>query len=994
MSKIRKHNIVKIFIICLITFLNGQTNLNNKLIKDAAKKLGVSPSQIKKMIPKGSLGKGLENDFNKVELPKNIIDEKSIGEIKSSFKSDKSNIPILDKKILDDQVTKLDRTVESDSLIEKFNIKDKYFGYNVFEGDPELFQKSLEISTDGNYQIGPGDEIIIMLWGDTEFNRNYLVSKDGYLFIENVGQVFVNGLSIDKLESKLFKLLKKSYSSLDPASGNATTFFDVSLGAIVLRPVRVFILGELIQPGAYNVKSTTSLFNSLYYCNGPNLNGSLRSIKLIKGGTEVAEIDYYEYLLSGKKTNDVKLQRDDVVFIPPRGKTIELKGEIKRPSIYELKNTEMLYDLINIGGGLRISTYMKRAQIKRIVPPNERVSTDVDRTLIDVNLYDVMSKKIEVELVDGDEITFYSISDIIQNTVNVQGAVNMPGIYDIGDGLDIISLIDKANGLVGDIFLERVDVIRTNQDFSKTQITIDLQKALASDPAHNINLKSNDKITFYNSSTFGPKGSVSISGYVLNPATTILRRNLKVEDLIFFGGGFKNEKRLNELYLERADLFRVIDGNNKKIISFRLDSVLAGRGIAKKELIDGDEIKVYSKYEVMGVWPKIVKISGTVKHPGTYPLYENMRIKDLLRISGGFQDSVFVRRIFMNRADLYRKNLKTGQFYIEKFNLAKVLDTLNDKENFKLIPYDEVVIYSKSDFFEDDSVKIFGVIKPGIYQHKKNMTLGDLILESGGIDKKFSKVRVEISRIIDDPKAEKMLDVIYFDIKTVKIDKYSTNSQLRYKINENDIVRVRPYSVGTIEKTVTVSGEVNLPGIYPITHKDEKVSDILKRAGGLSDESYPLASKLVRDDDTVRVSFNKIMRNPRSKLNFVVFDNDEIIIESKPNIIRILGSVNSPGLYQFIPNQRFKGYLKMAGGLSPDASRSASYVKYPNGISKRLSYFSSPVVKDGSIIFIGTKEEVEPFNFTEWAGELTAIWADLSQAYLVLTLIVNQNSNQ
>ena len=459
-SKIKAILVITIFI-CLFSFLNGQIDLNDKKIRDAARKLGVSSSQIKKMIPKSGLEGAFDNSSSSKKSFKAQIDENSVQDIKKSFDADKSN----DIKANNDS-NLLEAQSKDSLLIEQIdNEVNKYFGYNVFKGNPELFQKSFDISADGNYLIGPGDEIIIMLWGDTELNSNYFVSKDGYLFIENVGQVFVNGLSLNQLETKLLKLLKKSYSSLDPSSGSATTFFDVSLGAAVLRPVRIFILGELDQPGAYSVKSTTSLFNSLYYCNGPNLNGSLRSIKLLQGGKDVAEIDYYDYLLSGKKTNDIKLQRDDVVFIPPRGKTIEVVGEIGRPAIYELKDVESLYDLINIGGGLKISTFMQRAQIKRIIPPNDRAFTGIDRTLIDVNLFDVMSQKINVEMVDGDRITFYSITDEVKNTVDVRGSVKRPGIYEIDKGLNITKLIEKANGLVGDAYLDRADIVRTNRDF-------------------------------------------------------------------------------------------------------------------------------------------------------------------------------------------------------------------------------------------------------------------------------------------------------------------------------------------------------------------------------------------------------------------------------------------------------------------------------------------------------------------------------------------------
>ena len=239
----------------------------------------------------------------------------------------------------------------------------EYFGYSIFENNPEIFQQSMEESVDPNYIIGPGDEVIIMLWGETEFNQNYIVSRDGYLFIDNVGQVFVNGLNVEKLEKKLFKLLKKVYSSLGPNSGTGQTFFDVSLGAQSLRPLRIFALGEILNPGAYEVKQSASTFTSLYYFGGPKITGSLRNIKLIRSGKEVGSIDYYDYLISGKQVNDSQLQRDDVIFVPLRGKTISVSGEINRQGIYELKENETLNDLIKYAGGFLATTYLKELKL-------------------------------------------------------------------------------------------------------------------------------------------------------------------------------------------------------------------------------------------------------------------------------------------------------------------------------------------------------------------------------------------------------------------------------------------------------------------------------------------------------------------------------------------------------------------------------------------------------------------------------------------------------
>ena len=218
-----------------------------------------------------------------------------------------------------------------------------------------------------DYEVGPGDEIIIMLWGETESYNKYVVTKDGYVFIDNVGQVFVNGLTLAKLETKLHKLLKKVYSSIG-SQGATSTSLDVTIGSAAIRPIRIKVLGEADVPGAYDVKASTTLSSSLYYFGGPSLSGSLRKIKLIRNSKEISEIDFYEFLLTGKQKDDLRLQQDDVVFFPPRGKTIKVEGAIKKEKYFELKDDEDLYDLIMLAGGIKAETYTQRAQIVRIIP--------------------------------------------------------------------------------------------------------------------------------------------------------------------------------------------------------------------------------------------------------------------------------------------------------------------------------------------------------------------------------------------------------------------------------------------------------------------------------------------------------------------------------------------------------------------------------------------------------------------------------------------------
>ena len=409
-----------------------------------------------------------------------------------------------------------------------------YFGYQIFKKDPALFQTSSVGAVDPDYLIGPGDEIIVMLWGETQFRQVLEVNREGFIFIPEIGQVFVNGLSLSLLESKLFRVFSQAYASLNPEGRKATTFLDLSLGN--LRPLRIQVLGELGQPGAYTVSPSTTLFSALYYFNGPSTLGSLRDLRLIRGNKEIASIDFYDYLLTGKKPKDEKLQLDDIIFIPKRKKTVSIQGEINRPGIYELIPGETLSDIISISRGLKITAYLDRIQIDRVVPFDKREKLGMDRVLIDLNIGEILNSEKIFELHDGDKIQVFSVLEARQNMVSITGAITRPGTYDLGQSLRLSELIIKADSITGDAYLDRVDIIRISPDLTEELIKVNLLKALNGDLENDIKLKSLDRVKVYSTSDMIQKTYVSISGHVKNPGRYLLQKNMTLFDLIFKGG--------------------------------------------------------------------------------------------------------------------------------------------------------------------------------------------------------------------------------------------------------------------------------------------------------------------------------------------------------------------------------------------------------------------------------------------------------------------------
>ena len=709
-------------------------------------------------------------------------------------------IPIIGtKQTTVDPVTEIaPPTIESIAVAPMDDIE--YFGYQIFNSDPSVFQSSTFGAVDPNYNIGPGDQIIVMLWGESQFRQEFTIDNEGYVFLPEVGQVFVNGLTLDALEKKFFQILSKPYSTLKPIIGKPTTFMDISLGN--LRPLRIIVLGELSQPGAYSVSPSTSLFSSLYYFGGPTTMGSLRDIRLIRKGKQTGTIDFYDYLLSGKTPDDLRLQLDDVVFIPPRGKTVTIFGEINRQGIYELKETEGLKDLIKISGDLPVTAYMNRAQISRIVPAYDRSELGMDRIVIDIDIEAAIAANEDTELFDGDVLEIFSIEDLPKNYVIVRGSsVTRPGKYQLVPGMRVQDLINAADGLLNDAYLASAHIIRFSNDLTSELITIDLGKAISGDSKNNI------------------------------------------------------------------------------VVQFM------------------DELIVYNKNSLTNIFTSVV-INGPVKFPGTYDLENNEKLNDLILAAGGFNAEV--------------KKVKISIARINPNSFSPILYNIPSKD-------------SGNDFIKINSLK------------------------------------------------------------------NSENEVNNFVLKSRDIVNVYADPRDLSPGSVSITGSVLYPGNYPVLSSNEKVSDIIIRAGGLLPEAYPMASTFIRSGRTVKLSFEEIINNSKSKENFTVTVGDSINIFQKPNMVIITGEVNNPGLFKYYANQNVRDYIDKAGGLSINAEKNNIWVTYPDGTSQELKLFSpSPRVHDGSVITIGREEETQPLDKTEFAKEIASIIADFMQ--LVLTLIIISNT--
>ena len=521
------------------------------------------------------------------------------------------------------------------------------FGYNVFNYRPSTFAPSNNIPVPSSYVIGPGDEIVITLWGETQIVQNITVNKEGNIYIPDVGLVNVSGLTFNGLKSKLRKVLSKSYSSLD-VSGKKKggTHLNVSTGN--LRSVKIYILGEVTTPGGYTLPALSSSFTALYYSGGPTINGSLRSIKILRKGKTTAVIDLYDYLIKGDQTKDIRLEDEDILFVPPVGKRVAITGAIFKPAIYELKENDELNDLIEYTGGLSFNAYYDRVPIERIIPFKDRKKYKYNILNLDLKFVSIDElKRSKFQLEDGDVVSIQSINNRYENKVTISGDVKKPGVYELKEGMTISDLVIAADSVYPDVFLPKAILTRILPNEKQKIISFNLESALSGDPNNNILLENRDSVVIYSHKTFFPDRSVKIGGQVKKPGSFIRQENMTLTKLIVLAGGLTDIASFKNVEVTRMDTVNQNIFSKKFTVHLKKDYWNTTEGNDFK-LMDYDQVFVRKNPNIDTV--TYVTIKGEVNYPGTYTiLHENEKVADFIERAGGFKNTAYFDGIYVQR---------------------------------------------------------------------------------------------------------------------------------------------------------------------------------------------------------------------------------------------------------------------------------------------------------------------------------------------------------
>lgn len=506
----------------------------------------------------------------------------------------------------------------------------KPFGYNLFGAPSELTPPS-EVADLSEYILGPGDNIIIFLWGRVEKEYNLTVDRQGKIFIPKVGEMIVWGSTIEEFEKSFKGKVSKVYSD-----------FEVSVSLGKIRSIRIYLTGEVKRPGAYTVSSLTTLFNALYLAGGPTERGSMRKIRLLRNNRIKTDIDLYRFLLEGDNSGDIRLSSGDAIFVPVAGPRISIGGEIKRPAIYETIGGEKISQLLKLAGGPTAEAYLDRIMLDRISPNDER-------QVIDINYNPKNGEIDDFESVDGDIITLFSIYEMKQNIVSIAGMVKHPGLFERTDSMTIKSLILRGELLPQNVYLKRANLFRRYSDNREEIIAVNLTAVM--EGRQIVELCDHDSLHIYSIDDIKPKSFVYIDGEVKNPGEYRLYDNMSVNDLIFLAGNYNRGAYHFGIELARTNFDGIVD----------LMSIDLSNPDASEVLLMEDD-RIYVRKRPGWLRHRMITIEGEVKFPGRYSLRsQEETLYDLIRRTGGFTESAFPRGIVFQRQSV-AENLKRKNF--------------------------------------------------------------------------------------------------------------------------------------------------------------------------------------------------------------------------------------------------------------------------------------------------------------------------------------------
>ena len=632
-------------------------------------------------------------------------------------------------------------TTDSEELITPL-----VFGRNIFTNRNLTFAPSMNIPTPANYKLGPGDEVIVDIWGTNQATIRQTISPEGTINVQDIGLVNLNGMTVKEADAYMRRMLGRIYSVY---GDDAASEIKLTLGNI--RTIQVNMMGEVAVPGTYYVSSFSNIYHALHRAGGVSNLGSLREIHLMRKGKKISTIDVYEFILKGKSFDDITLEEGDIVIVPTYKALVDISGNVKRPMFYELKENETVADLLDYAGGFSGDAFKNNL---RLIRQNGR-----EYKVFTVNQSDYPS----FALMDGDALTVGAMLDRFENRIEIKGAVFRPGVYELGNEISTVrQLVEKAEGIKGDAFTNRALLQREKEDLTLETQALDIAGIL-NGTAPDVPLRKNDILYIASIHELNDLGYIEVFGEVAKPGQFVFAENTTLEDIIMQAGGL-----LESASTVKVDVSRRVKNSESMETT---DTLSYNYSFALKDgfVIDGEPNFVLQPYDQVYVRrspgyqeQRHVYIHGRVLFAGNYALSgANERISELIKRAGGLTKEAYVRGARLSRLitmedrmrmeatidilnntkdSINTNNIDFGDRYYVGINLEEIMANPGSEADVVLQEGD--VIYVPE---YQNTVKITGnVLYPNTVTYKKNMRVKDYVEMAGGYGFEAKKSRAFI----------------------------------------------------------------------------------------------------------------------------------------------------------------------------------------------------------------------------------------------------------
>lgn len=631
---------------------------------------------------------------------------------------------------------------EADVDPDEVTVRKTIYGQGIFNSRGLTFEPNSNMATPKDYRLGPGDEVIIDIWGVSEDNIRQQINPDGRIMISQLGPVYLNGMTVDEANRHLKNIFSKKYSGV-----GSDTDINLTLGQI--RSIQIDVFGEVRTPGTYRISPFSNVFHALYNAGGINDIGTLRNIEVYRNGKKISTIDVYDFLFKGKDVGNIRLQEGDVIRVPAYNQLVHIEGNVKRPMFYELKANENLSKLIEYAGGFTGDAYSDVVRVRRL--------NGFDKELHTVEKADYPSYSLK----DGDVVSVGVVTDQFTNKVEIGGSVTRPGTFAINDNVKTVrQLIAAAQGLTDDAYMDRALLYREKPDRSLEVISFNLGDLMNGTIA-DIQLNKNDIINIINVNQITERGGFTIQGLVNSPGTYPYAEGTTLEDLILQAGGLREGASTARVEISR----RIVEQNATDATTqlAELFTINIENGMAAGK----DQGFVLKPYDLIQVRKSptynpqtTVSIGGEVLFPGSYVLESrNERISDVIRRAGGILTSAYVKGAYLSRSRtedeilaaqetvrLARSNqegedsismarLEVSSKYTVGIDLEKALNEPGSTSDFVLQSGDYLFIPEIQ-----STVKISGeVMYPNTVIYEEGQKLDYYISQAGGLGEKARK---------------------------------------------------------------------------------------------------------------------------------------------------------------------------------------------------------------------------------------------------------------